>query len=134
MTHPAGPPGGAILRTGFWAHIPAQISDRVPCTSGVQGTRSQILGRNLGPKSGPQNQASRRGGTSVFHGLCTEPSYAPSLHPRLHFTRVGDGVLTAGHTAHGGRDNMLLHTEANTSISNSPERRQQAERKANGMR
>ena len=48
-----------------------QLSEEVFCfcsasSSGVRGTRSQFLGRNLGPETGPQNQASRGGGRKPF--------------------------------------------------------------------
>ena len=32
LTQRAGPPGGTILRTRFWAQIPAHIWNRLPCT------------------------------------------------------------------------------------------------------
>ena len=82
LSQPVGPLDGLILGTGFGAQFPAQIWDPVPCTSqkngsekespfrtqnsGVQGSRSQIVGRNLGSKSGPRNQAWRGGGASGF--------------------------------------------------------------------
>ena len=38
LSQPAGPLDGLILGTGFWAQFPAQIWDRVPCTSQKNGS------------------------------------------------------------------------------------------------
>ncbi len=66
LTQPAGPPGGLISRTTFWAKKTARIlAPRALHPSGVPGTRSQIVGWFLGPKSGTQNQASREGCDSL---------------------------------------------------------------------
>ena len=67
LTQPAGPPGGTILRTGFWAQIPAQILDRVPCTS-QWGAGHAVP--DSGPESGPKIRSPKSGlamgGASAF--------------------------------------------------------------------
>ena len=79
--HSAETLGGGISHDGATTETDAVLRKRavrmakdyilvgeIRSASGVQGSRSQIVGRNLGSKSGPRNQAWRGGGRQGF--LC----------------------------------------------------------------
>ena len=68
LTQRAGPPGGAILRTRFWAQIPAHIWNRLPCTQqwgAGQSVPDYGLDSGLKIRS-PKSDLAR----GVRHGFC----------------------------------------------------------------
>ena len=115
LSQPAGPLDGLILGTGFWAQFPAQIWDRVPCTSqwGARHT-VQIRGCFLGPKSGPQIQGSQRGGATAFL-VPREPKFTklPHSNPIL-ISACGDCTLTADHTIRNVKRHLVPHDQTHT--------------------
>ena len=69
LTQRAGPPGGAILRTRFWAQIPAHILNRLPCTQQWGAGQSvPDYGLDSGLKIRSPKSDLPRGGASRF--LC----------------------------------------------------------------
>ena len=112
LSQPAGPLDGLILGTGSWAQFPAQIWDRVPCTSqwGVRHT-VQIRGCFWGPKSGPQIQG---GGATAFL-VPREPKFTklPHCNPIL-ISACGDCTLTADHTIRNVKKHLVPHDQTHT--------------------
>ena len=127
------PAGGATRRPDFEDRILGPKCSPYSGTacpaprSGVPGTRPQIVGCFLGPKSGTQNEASRGWVRQRFScPVSRRKSSSSTPTPTSFHTRRRRCLDRRPHQTIMKRQ-CVPHAEAHTSISNSPKRRQQAE-------
>ena len=129
LTQPAGPPGGLISRTAFWAQNAARILApralhlAVGCLARGPRLWAAFWARNLGPKiKPPEGGVRQRFSCPVSRSKSSSSTPTPtSFH-----TRRRRCLDRRPHQTNVKRQ-CVPHAEAHTSISNSPKRRQQAE-------